>query len=339
MRTKGNYGFLSDTAVVLLNFNGKKWLEQFLRICIDYSTPSKVVLIDNGSTDDSISFVENNFSDKEVEVIKLDKNHGFSEGYNIGISKIDKKYIVLLNTDVEVTKNWLSPIISPLHTNKNIGAVQPAICSFKDKNKYDYAGAAGGFLDFLGYPYCRGRVFFDIEDIHYDSEIKIDWASGACIALRKEDYQDVGGLDKLFFAHMEEIDLCWRIRSLRKDILVVPSSKVYHFGGGTLDSTHQFKLFLNHRNSLLMLVKNWRNINFIIIPIRLVLDGVSGIVYLAQKKPKYTLAIIKAHFSFYKLAFKVKIKSNTASISNKKLSLPLILQYFLFNRKKFTNLR
>jgi hypothetical protein len=247
-------------AVIILNWNGAKLLRQFLPSVVantnaDYG---KVIVADNGSTDESLQVLGNEFPD--VEVIKFAQNYGFAGGYNHAIKAVcgKYKYVVLLNSDVETPQGWLEPLVSFLDANPQVGAVQPKLLSYNDKDMFEYAGASGGFLDCNGYPYCRGRIFATCErdNGQYDNPISIFWATGAALTVRTELYLNVGGLDEDFFAHMEEIDLCWRILLAGQTIMVVPQSHVYHLGGGSLPASNPRKTYLNFRNNLLLLHKN-----------------------------------------------------------------------------------
>ncbi len=289
------------TAVVILNWNGRKLLEQYLPSVVAYSQNAEVYVIDNASTDDSIAFLQDNYAG--VKIIQLDKNYGYAGGYNRGLKYIDADVYALVNSDIEVTKDWLRPVIESFENEPETVVVQPKIKDFKDKKMFEYAGAAGGFLDFFGYPYCDGRILFKIEEDkgQYDIPKRIFWASGACLFIRKESFDQHKGFDENFFAHQEEIDLCWRINNTGKQIKYVPNSTVYHLGGGSLKAQNPFKTFLNFRNNLMMLLKNLPALYiFPVIFIRLFLDGLAGIVFMFQGKPKHTWAVVKAHFGFYK---------------------------------------
>ena len=304
----------TETAVIILNWNGIDWLKQFILILIENTdiNDADLIVADNDSSDESVKFLEANYP--EIQLIILDKNYGFAEGYNRAIEQISHPYSILLNSDIEVTKNWVLPLIAQLKLYDNIAACQPKILDFKNKTKFEYAGASGGFIDYLGYPFCRGRIFNELETDNgqYDKPISIFWATGACLAIKTDIYKKVGGLDSDFFAHMEEIDLCWRLKSRGYDIYVVPSSTVYHVGGGTLAVSPR-KTYLNFRNNLLLLYKNLPDSKlYKVIFSRLILDGVAGIQMFLQGKFKHTFAIIKAHFHFYALVsqFRYKRKKN-----------------------------
>ena len=288
-------------AVVVLNWNGKSWLEKFLPTLVNHSKEATVFITDNASTDGSVSFVKDNFP--SVKVIVNAKNGGYAKGYNDALKQIDAEYFVLINSDIEVTDGWLSPIISLMDSDKQIASCQPKILDYNSKTKFEYAGASGGFIDNLGYPFCRGRIFDFLEEDkgQYNDATEVFWATGACIFVRADAFWEVGGFDADFFAHQEEIDLCWRMKSKGHKIMVEPKSIVYHVGGGTLDAGSPFKTHLNFRNNLKMLFKNLPlPYLFFIIPIRLVLDGVAALTFL--NKPKgigHLFAVMKAHFAFY----------------------------------------
>ncbi len=288
-------------AVAILNWNGEELLKKFLPSVIKHSPEADIYVIDNGSTDESVSLINKQFPN--VSLILLDKNYGFAGGYNKGIQHIDADNIVLLNSDVEVSPGWLSPLIEHLAHNPDTQVIQPKIKDLKNKKMFEYAGAAGGFLDFFGYPYCDGRILFKVEKDkgQYDKEKEIFWASGACMMIRKKTFEKLGGFDETYFAHQEEIDLCWRIQNEGGKIKYLPHSTVYHLGGASLDNQNPFKTYLNFRNSLLNLVKNLPLLYiFPIVLSRLLLDGAAGVFYLLKRQPKHTWAIIKAHFGFYR---------------------------------------
>ena len=289
------------TAVVVLNWNGKAWLEKFLPTLVKHSQVATVFVADNASTDDSVDYVKINFP--TVKTIINASNGGYAKGYNDVLKHIDSEYFVLINSDIEVTAGWLSPIIALMDNDKQIAACQPKILDYNNKNNFEYAGASGGFIDNLGYPFCRGRIFDSVEEDkgQYNDAIEVFWATGACLFVRAVHYNEVGGLDEDFFAHQEEIDMCWRLKNKRYKIMVEPKSVVYHVGGGTLNAGSPFKTHLNFRNNLFMLFKNLPTSSlFTIIPMRLVLDGVAALTFLNKEKGlEHVLAIAKAHFSFY----------------------------------------
>ena len=244
-------------AIVILNWNGAKMLSTYLPSVINYSRDeAEIFVADNASTDDSMSWLSQHYP--MVKQIVLDRNWGFAEGYNKALGHIDAEYYILLNSDIEVTHHWLTPLIEFMDAHPQVAACQPKLLSVFDHDQFEYAGACGGFIDRYGYPFCRGRIFQTVEndDGQYDDSCKIAWATGACLMIRSHDYWEAGGLDGRFFAHSEEIDLCWRLRSRGRDIYCVPDSQVYHVGGGTLPKNNPMKTFLNFRNNLTMLYKN-----------------------------------------------------------------------------------
>ena len=289
------------TAVVVLNWNGKAWLEKFLPNLVNHSQVATVFVADNASTDDSVDYVKINFP--TVKIIVNASNGGYAKGYNDVLKQIDAEYFVLINSDIEVTAGWLSPIISLMDSDKQIASCQPKILNYNSKTKFEYAGASGGFIDNLGYPFCRGRIFDDLEQDkgQYNDAVEVFWATGACFFVRSNHFWELGGLDEDFFAHQEEIDLCWRLKNKGYKIMVQPKSVVYHVGGGTLNAGSPFKTHLNFRNNLFMLFKNLPISSlFTTIPMRLVLDGVAALTFLNKEKGlEHVLAIAKAHFSFY----------------------------------------
>ncbi len=319
-----------------MNWNGVKLLEQFLPSVISFSDEAQIYVADNASTDASIKFVIDNYP--TVKIIQNDGNYGFANGYNIALQQVEEDYYCLLNSDVEVTKNWLTPILSIFENEKEVAIIQPKIIDFKNKEYFEYAGAAGGFIDKYGYPYCRGRIFETIEkDNHqYEDEKEIFWASGACFFIRKDIYRNLKGFDGDFFAHQEEIDLCWRAFNLGHIVKYTSKSIVYHVGGATLQSSNPKKTFLNFRNSLLMLLKNLpKNKLFPILFIRLILDGIAGIKFIFQGKFSHCFAILKAHFHFYHLISRNLKKRSSHQKSNYYNTKSIIYQYFVKNGKVF----
>ncbi|MGZ5273180.1 MAG: glycosyltransferase family 2 protein [Kaistella sp.] len=287
-------------AIAILNWNGKTWLEKFLPNIITHAENASVYVIDNASTDDSVDFLKRNFP--EVTIIQNRKNNGFAGGYNEGLKQIDADIFCLLNSDVEVTENWLNPVLNLFENNANIAAIQPKILDYNRKNFFEFAGAAGGFIDNLGYPYCRGRIFENIEEDkgQYDDETEIFWASGCCLFIRSIDFWEQNGFDERFFAHQEEIDLCWRLKNAGKKIYYTGESTVYHVGGGTLNKQSPQKTFLNMRNNLSMLVKNLPFADvFWIILFRLVLDGAAALYFAFKNGSSHFWAVLRAHFGFY----------------------------------------
>jgi hypothetical protein len=291
---------LPSVAVVILNWNGKHYLQQFLGSLLNTTYGNcRFIVADNASTDESISFVTANFP--AVELIRLDRNYGFAKGYNEALKQVSSDYYVLLNSDVEVTPGWLEPIIGLLEQDASYAACQPKLLAFRNKDIFEYAGACGGWIDAFGYPFSRGRVFDYCEhDRHqYDDVQEVFWASGAALVIRSNLYHEVGGFDPFFFAHQEEIDMCWRLQRAGYKILCCPQSVVYHVGGGTLPKGHSRKTFLNFRNNQVMLWKNLpRSEKWWKIPLRLVLDWVSGLKGLIGGDSGYFVSIIKGHYAF-----------------------------------------
>lgn len=289
---------MSRVAVAILNYNGEKLLAQFLPSVISNSGEATVYVIDNGSTDGSIALINARFP--TVKLIQLDKNYGFCGGYNRGLAALNETYFILLNSDVEVTPGWISPLVSLADENSRIGAIQPKILSYHNKTKFEYAGAGGGFIDILGYPYCRGRIFDYVEEDtgQYNDVREIFWAAGACMFVRSSCYKQLNGLDEDFFAHMEEIDLCWRLNRSGFTVYYTGASTVYHLGAGTLSYNHPRKVFLNFKNGLAMLLKNlnggelWYKI-----PARILLDWLAALSFLFKGQLKNSLAVLKAHMS------------------------------------------
>ncbi|MGO2102992.1 MAG: glycosyltransferase family 2 protein [Psychroflexus halocasei] len=286
-----------NTAVVILNWNGLKLLEEFLPSVVAHSQNAKIYVIDNASTDSSVSFLKKKFP--EVSIIQNNENYGFAGGYNHGLKHVKEKYWILLNSDVEVTPNWITPLIKTLESSPNIAAVQPKIKSFLEKNKFEYAGAAGGLLDKLAYPYCRGRIFDNIEEDHqqYDENCRIMWASGACFAVKREIYDNLGGFDEDYFAHQEEIDLCWRMRNFGYEIWYTFESEVFHLGGGTLNYNNPRKTYLNFRNSLYNIIKNTQKHTKRLLITRFLLDVLASFKFLIAFQIKNFFAVYKAYFS------------------------------------------
>lgn len=292
----------AKVAIIILNWNGRGYLEKFLPSVIKYSSgkQNKIVIVDNHSTDDSLNFVKNQYP--EIDLIAFNTNHGFARGYALALPHIEAEYYVLLNSDVEVTPNWLEPLIDLLDNDSSIAAAMPKIRSYNDKEYFEYAGAAGGFIDRFGYPFCRGRILTALEKDtgQYNDSREIFWASGACMFLRSSAYSKTGGLDGDFFAHMEEIDLCWRLKRQGYKIYYCAGSTVFHVGGGTLPNDNPRKLYYNYRNSLFLLFKNLNRSEFftVLIP-RLILDGISSTLYLLQGKLAFLMSVIRAHVRFY----------------------------------------
>lgn len=287
-------------AVAILNWNGRTLLERYLPSVVKHSAEADVIVIDNASTDDSVQYLENSWP--EVRVIQLSSNGGYAGGYNQGIKQISNPYVVLLNSDVEVTSHWLQPILNKFEHDEGVAAIQPKIKADKQRTHFEYAGASGGYIDELGYPFCRGRMFDSLEQDHgqYNEEREVFWSTGACLAVRNDAYWEVGGLDEAYFAHMEEIDLCWRLKRAGYTCWVTPKSEVFHLGGGTLNSLSTQKTFLNFRNNMYLLTLNLPAKRILpTVMIRLVLDGLAGIQFAMKGKLGHTWAIVRAHFAYY----------------------------------------
>lgn len=338
---------MTKVAVIILNWNGEEMLKRFLPSVVRYSQDDGVVVYvaDNGSSDSSISLVHNLFP--TVSVIDLKENFGFAEGYNKAIDKVDAKYIVLLNSDVEVSSNWLSPVIDYLDVHSEVGACQPKIRSWRNKTAFEYAGASGGYIDKYGYPFCRGRIQHTLEDDkgQYDTATNIFWASGAALFIRKQVYQELGGLDGRFFAHMEEIDLCWRLQNAGFGIAVVPQSVVYHVGGATLSKENPRKTFLNFRNNLLMLYKNLSDDEMgRVMCVRFVLDYLAAFFFLLKGEWGNFKAVFKARKEYRKLKNEFlsdrssSIKQTSQNL-NGVYSRSIIYDYYLRGIKTFTQLK
>ncbi len=328
-------------AIVILNWNGKKLLEKFIPSIVEQSNlPNiEIVVADNASTDDSVRFIQENYP--TIRIVSNKINGGYAKGYNDALQNIDADIYGLVNSDIEVTEGWLSPIISTFKKEPKTAIIQPKILDYKNKSKFEYAGAAGGFIDKYGYPYCRGRIFSDLETDYkqYDDIIDIFWASGACFFIRSKVFNELQGFDEDYFAHQEEIDLCWRAKNLQKNIKYVGSSTVYHVGGATLKEESPRKTFLNFRNSLFTLVKNTpKNNLFLIIFSRLLLDGIAGVKFLAELKPKHTIAIIKAHFNFYSYLTKMVGKRRGFQKSDYYTVRSIVWKYYIERKKTFKDL-
>lgn len=333
---------MKKVSVVILNWNGKKLLEEFLPSVVKYTdcNMADIVIADNYSSDDSVSFIQENYP--ALSVIKLPDNYGYAGGYNEALKQIETQYSVLLNSDVEVTPNWLEPMISFLDGNTDVAAVQPKILSQRNKDYFEYAGASGGFIDKYGYPFCRGRIFdrLEADKNQYDQPIDVFWASGACLVIRTEKYKEAGGLDVSFFAHMEEIDLCWRLNARGNRIVCIPQATVYHVGGATLTGENPIKTFLNFRNNLLMFYKNADDKTFKkVYRIRLVLDYIAILQMILTGRFKNAAATHQAHTEFHKIRKNYDYLKNENQQKQSSLNIPTIfpnsiLWHFYFKRHK-----
>lgn len=322
-----------DVAIAILNWNGKLWLEKFLPNVVENSPQAQIYVIDNASTDDSVNYVLMNFP--SVKVIQNGENLGFTGGYNKGLRQIKEKYYCLLNSDVEVTKDWIKPILALFEKDNDIIAIQPKILSYYQKTHFEFAGAAGGFIDNLGYPYCRGRVFENIEEDRgqYNDEMQVFWASGCSLFIRNSAFWQVNGFDENFFAHQEEIDLCWRLNNLDKKIYYTGLSTVYHVGGGTLNKQNPRKTYLNIRNNLLMLMKNLPLLSLLwIIPLRLVLDFCAAMYFGYKEGIEHIWAVFKAHLGFYANIFNAIKHRGVKQSSDYYKEKWLVFKHFVVNK-------
>jgi GT2 family glycosyltransferase len=332
---------MSHTAVVILNYNGEKLLPKFLPSVLKFSDTAEIIIADNGSTDNSLALLEKDFP--TIRIIRLPENLGFCGGYNQALKMVRATYFILLNSDVEVTSNWILPMLAILESNANVSAVQPKILSYNNRTLFEYAGAGGGFIDALGYPFCRGRLFNHVEEDHnqYDDERPVFWATGACMMIRSSVYQQFGGLDEDFFAHMEEIDLCWKIHRAGKLVYYTGRSKVYHLGAGTLGYATPRKTYLNFRNGLAMITKHfnmweiwWK------LPLRICLDWLAAVVFLIQGESVHCKAVFEAHMNYAKSLKTIMLKRKQLQEAypnyNKSgiFSGIALIHYFLFRKKK-----
>lgn len=323
-----------------MNYNGEKLLQQFLPSVVEHSKNATVIVADNGSTDQSIQFVSKNFP--SVSIIKLEKNYGFCGGYNKALKQVDSAYYVLLNSDVEVTPGWLSPLEAILDSNPSVAVVQPKILSYHQKDHFEYAGAAGGFIDSFGYPFCRGRLFdhTEIDTQQYNDTREIFWATGACMMIRSNVYHQFEGLDEDFFAHMEEIDLCWKIQRMGSKVFYCGTSQVYHVGAGTLSRSNPRKTYYNFRNGLVLIFKHWSSAALLFkLPIRILLDYVAIFKFLVSGKLSDAIAIMKAHAHFIQEFGRTRTKRKALidqyPIDDRNTYSGLVLwDYFVLGRKK-----
>lgn len=337
---------MKKVAVLILNWNGEKILREFLPSVVEFTTNPDVELcvVDNASTDNSVEMTSALFP--TVRVIQLDKNYGYADGYNKSIEQVNAEYVLLLNSDVQVTSHWLDNLVDYMDEHPEVAACQPKILSFRDKTRFEYAGAAGGFIDKLGYPYCRGRIFDELEEDNgqYDNIIPIFWASGAALMVRRQDYLSVGGLDGRFFAHMEEIDLCWRLNSRGKKIVCIPQSIVYHVGGATLKVSPE-KTYLNFRNNYLMLYKNCTESNLrFIFAVRALLDRLAMLLFYLKGESANAQAIKRAKrdFKHMKINFAASRIDNLLKATNTQFKqaqvFSIVLSHYFFFKKHFSQL-
>lgn len=330
-----------EIAIAILNWNGKHLLEEYLPGVILDSPEADIFVIDNASTDDSVQWMQENHPD--VAIIELKKNGGYAGGYNEGLQFIHHEFVVLMNSDIATSPGWLVPILTALKNNPKIGACQPIIRADKRRTHFEYAGAAGGYMDKLGYAFCRGRIFDTLEEDQgqYNTTESIFWATGACLVVRNEAFKNSGQLDTELFAHMEEIDLCWRMQLKGWEIKVINNSCVYHLGGATLDSASPHKTYLNFRNNLCILLKNLPlNRVLTVVFTRLFLDGLAGIQFMLKGKFDHTWAIVRAHFAFYSMygSMMKKRSTNTQWPITGVYNRSIIFDYFIQKRKKFSEL-
>ncbi len=333
---------MKKTALVILNWNGRKFLKKFLPNVIKFSqNDAEIIVADNASTDDSVALLKTEFP--EVRIIENKSNGGFAAGYNQALKEVEAEYYILLNSDIEVTENWIKPIIEIMDQDSNIAVCQPKIRSYYEPKKFEYAGAAGGFIDKYGYPFCRGRVFQVLEEDkgQYDDAIEIFWATGAAFFVRAELYHKFGGLDDDFFAHMEEIDLCWRFKNEGYKIMYCPESMVFHVGGGTLPKSSSRKTYLNFRNNFSLMYKNLPRQRILkTILARLILDAIAAMKFLMQGGVKDLWAVTRAHLSFYKNYNHLKQKRRAIEQNNVSCMYfsNIAFDHFLHGKKHFTEL-
>lgn len=324
-------------AIAILNWNGAVLLEKYLPSVIEHSTGAEIYVIDNASDDDSVEFLMQNFPG--VKIIQNEVNGGFAGGYNKGLKHIEADVYCLLNSDVQVTPNWLEPVKEVFHNDSGAKIIQPKILDLLNKEYFEYAGAAGGFIDKLGYPFCRGRIFQALEKDNgqYDDIRKIFWATGACMFIKSEVFWELDGFDEDYFAHQEEVDLCWRAQNQGHKVLYIGHSKVYHLGGSTLSNMNPKKTYLNFRNSLFSITKNLpRKKAFPIILIRLLLDGVAALRFLIQFKPNHGLAVLRAHASYYRNFSKMYRKREKVNfILNYHSTTSIVWSHFVNQVKNF----
>lgn len=326
-----------STAVIILNWNGRNLLEKFLPSILKYSGAANIYVADNASTDDSITFLKENLP--EVKIIQNKENGGYAKGYNDALKYLQEDIFILLNSDVEVTENWLEPILEIFENEPETAAVQPKILDYNKRNYFEYSGAAGGFVDMLGYPYCRGRIFDSIEEDHgqYNQDAYIFWASGACLAIRRTIFYEAGALDEDYFAHQEEIDLCWRLYNLGYRIKYAGQSRIFHVGGATLNNMNPQKTFFNFRNSLYSVLKNVPEKKvYLLLLLRMILDGLAALKFITEGKFAHFYAVLQAHTSFYRNC--LKIRKKRALLPKRKNYFEqksVVFTYFIEGNKKY----
>ena len=339
---------MKRVSVVILNWNGADMLREFMPSVIDYSVGEgvEICVADNASSDESLEMLRTEFP--VVRLIELDQNYGFAEGYNRALAQVDAEYVVLLNSDVEVTPRWLEPLLEYMDTHSEIAACQPKLLSWHNKEYFEYAGASGGFIDRYGYPFCRGRIFDILEKDYgqYDTVTEVMWATGAALFIRLADYREAGGLDSRFFAHMEEIDLCWRLRGRGKKLVCIPQSVVYHVGGATLKKENPRKTFLNFRNNLLMLYKNLpdKELEHVLF-VRGILDRVAALVFYLKKDRENARAVMQAwrEFEEIRYSFASSRIENMMKFVNEiipeRTHFSILMKYYLLGKKHFSQLK
>lgn len=334
---------LKKVAIVILNWNGKKFLEKFLpSVVVNCNEYSEIIIADNDSKDDSVEFIEKEYPD--IRIIKHTFNHGFAKGYNDALSKIESEYYILLNSDIEVTPNWIEPVIKLMDSDRRIAACQPKLRSYHSTEYFEYAGAAGGFIDHFGYPFCRGRIFQEIEkdEGQYDQISEIFWATGACLFVRAELFHRFGGFDDDFFAHMEEIDFCWRLKNAGYKIMYCPDSVVYHVGGGTLPKKSSLKTYLNFRNNLILIFKNIPSERIIYVFLtRWFLDFIAALKFLSQGGLADFAAVIRAQYYFlrhYITQIRKRRKIFQVKVSGV-YNHNIVIEHFIRRKKKFSDLQ
>lgn len=333
---------MAKTAIVILNWNGKDFLQKFLpSVILNSKEFADVIVADNASTDQSVTFLEENFP--TVRIILNAKNWGFAQGYNEALKHVEAEYYILLNSDIEVSENWIAPVIKLMDSNPEVIACQPLIRSYHSPAQFEYAGASGGFIDAYGYPFCRGRIFQNLEEDlgQYDQPIEVFWATGACMFVKAAKFHELGGFDADFFAHMEEIDFCWRAKHAGYKIMVCPESKVFHVGGGTLPKQSSFKTYLNMRNNISMLYKNLPPQRLVpVFVIRFILDGVAAFKFLADGGFADFWAVVRAHMSFYRRFndHRKKRKQINHSQVSRIYQRNIVVDHFIRGKKKFSEL-
>ena len=338
---------MQKAAVVILNWNGRKLLERFLPTLLMHTPANlaEIIIADNGSTDDSIAFLATHHP--QIRRIAFDRNHGFAGGYSLALSQLEHEYVVLLNSDVEVTAHWSEAALDYLDAHPDVAALQPKLLSFHNKSAFEYAGASGGFLDIYGYPFCRGRIFTTVEndDGQHDHPTEVFWATGACLFIRLKDYMEAGGLDKNFFAHQEEIDLCWRLRARGKKVVCFPQSVVYHIGGATLKMEHPRKTFLNFRNNLIMVYKNLPEKYYRkAMVFRFFFDHLAALQFLFKGYPANAWSVLKARRDFhrqkknYRLIRQENLEKAKDELPSGILLHSILWKYYIMNQKKYKHI-